>query len=264
MNALEAGQTSSEDVHAAEWLRRLVRHERGAMEQLYGLYQDAVYRFALVRVQSAPAAAQLLHEQMLGVWRGTARWTGEMRPRTWLLQLVARATLDMFTPDAQQSDEQADPSTATLVADRTQPLQENLHLALRRLPERYRSVLHLAYYEHLSDAEIAVVLERTESSVAWERRQGRDALASLAGREVPAEEKGRELFADAWLRRELRMPPEPAPCDFGLDRLKVGMRQTEQKRRQDRLRRRFLQRPLARLRRWWSSRREADRASVVG
>lgn len=248
MNGAGNEYRASEDVFASDLLRRVGQKERSAMEQLYGLFQDAVYRLALVRIGTPAVAAQLLQQQMLSIWTGARTWNDATRPRIGLLRQAARAAAGHIpaTPD--------DPDAATLellpAIDRN-GITENLHTALRRLPERYRTVLHLAYFEHLSDAEIADVLDVSPDAVAWHRRQGRDALSTLVRGPGAQDERARDLFLDAWMRRELRMAPDASPCDFGLDRLKVAMRTAEQTRWRRQARRRWVRKPLARLRRWF-------------
>lgn len=239
---------NGEDGYVAELLRRVSRREPAAMEQFYAIFQEAVYRLALVRLGEPAAAAQVLQAQMLRVWNGTQVWRSRSRPRTWILQLTARATR---AHASEQHTTRLDPATRAIApAGASAGVIENLHMALRRLPDRYRSVLHLAYFEHLSDVEIAQVLDLPEGAVGWTRRQGRDALCAMLGGNGDSDIRARDLFLDAWMRRELRTTPDSAPCDFGLDRLKVDMRAADRDRSRRRLRRRWLRRPIGRMRRW--------------
>lgn len=261
MNGEGIEYRASEDAFASSLLVRVAQKERSAMEQLYGLFQDAVYRVALIRTDAPSTSAQLLQESMLRVWSGTRPWAVGCRPRVGFLWLAARAATQHMSP----ATDDLDAATLELIPaiDRN-GFTENLHTALRRLPERYRTVLHLAYFEHLSDAEIALVLDSSEQAVSWHRRQGRDALSALVRGPSAPDERARDLFLDAWMRRELRMPPDPSPCDFGLDRLKIGMREVEQDRWRRQLQRRWVRRPLARMRRWFGFSAPARRESVAG
>jgi RNA polymerase sigma-70 factor, ECF subfamily len=240
MNGASREQLAGEDAFAESLLKRIAQRDAGAMEQLFSLYQDAVYRLAMVRIETPAAAGQLLHELMVQLWSGAIVPPPGERPRTWLLGLVVRAA---DVPSELPVEPALDPSSEMLAAapDPSRS-SENLHTVLRRLPERYRTAVHLAYFEHLSDTEIARVLDRSEAAVAWDRRQGRDALAAMQQLRGGVDERGRELFLDSWMRRELRMAPDPSPGDFGLDRLRVAMRQIDRERRRggfSRLLRRF-------------------------
>ena len=252
-----------EDAYVSDLLLRIAQRERLAMEQFYAVYQEAVYRLALVRVGQPAVAAQVLQSLMLQVWTGVQVWRPGPRPRTWLLQLTARATQ---TGVADAHDAQLDPASQAIApaGGRADGLVENLHTALRRLPDRYRAVLHLAYFEHLGDAEIAQALDQPEAAVSWNRRQGRDALCAMLGGNGDSDARARDLFLDAWMRRQLRTAPDPSPCDFGLDQLKLQMRIADRDRLRRRISRRWLRRPIGRVRRWVGLATPARRAAALG
>lgn len=253
---------AGEDTYVAELLLRVAQRETMAMEQFYAVYQEAVYRLALVRLGQPAVAAQVLQGLMLQVWTGTQVWRPGHRPRAWILRLAARATQGVV---AEANDVTIDPATQAIVpAGARAGMAENLHVALRRLPDRYRTVLHLAYFEHLSDAEIAQVLDLPEAAVRWNRRQGRDALSAMLGGNGDSDARARDLFLDAWMRRELRTTPDPSPCDFGLDRLKLEMRVAERDRWRRRMTRRWLRRPIGRMCRWIGLRAPARGEAAIG
>ena len=57
-------------------------------------------------------------------------------------------------------------------------LDETL-LAVRALPEKYRTPIYLYYYEELSTAQIAALLRRRESTVRSDLRRGRERLRRM-------------------------------------------------------------------------------------
>ena len=51
--------------------------------------------------------------------------------------------------------------------------------AVKELPEKYREVIHLFYYEGYPTAQIARILARKESSVRSDLRRGRERLKEI-------------------------------------------------------------------------------------
>ena len=51
--------------------------------------------------------------------------------------------------------------------------------AVKSLPEKYREAIHLYYYEGYSTGQMAVLLERKESSVRSDLKRGREKLKMI-------------------------------------------------------------------------------------
>ena len=51
--------------------------------------------------------------------------------------------------------------------------------AVKKLPEKYREVIHLFYYEGYQTKEISKILSRNESSVRSDLKRGRERLKDL-------------------------------------------------------------------------------------
>lgn len=74
---------------------------------------------------------------------------------------------------------------------RTEPLSETLEAPspegealweeLRRLPDKYRTVLHLYYYEDMTTEEIARLLDRSPATVRSQLMPGQRQAAGAAG-----------------------------------------------------------------------------------
>ena len=64
----------------------------------------------------------------------------------------------------------------------TGPVHEKawlLKVAVKALPEKYREAIHLYYYEGYSTGQMAVLLERKESSVRSGLKRGREKLKMI-------------------------------------------------------------------------------------
>lgn len=70
-----------------------------------------------------------------------------------------------------------EPLSETLEAP--SPEGEALWEELRRLPTKYRTVLHLYYYEDMTTEEIARLLDRSPATVRSQLMRGRDRLRVL-------------------------------------------------------------------------------------
>ena len=161
--------TPVRDVPAAddidrELLAGVAAGRLGALEDLYDRYRMIAYAIAL-RVTADPAAAEdVVQEAFLGVWRNAARYEGPRGSvRTWLLAIVhhravdavrrRRPTSELPEPDMAPPAALTAPDVWSEVAARLDA--DTVRAGLADLSEVQRQVLELAYYDGLTQPEIA-------------------------------------------------------------------------------------------------------------
>lgn len=132
-------------------------------ERLIEAYADAVYRLAYARTGSREDAEDVTQETFLRLVRTGPRFRDGEHCRAWLLRVAMNCAADLHRSAWRRH---------------TRPLEEAEHLAISpeepgngvmeavlALPERYRAVVHLYYYEGLSAAEIAAILGKREGTI---------------------------------------------------------------------------------------------------
>lgn len=132
-------------------------------------------------------AEDVLQVTYVRVISGTARFDGKSRFRTWLfgvIRLVAlerrrrisrRARLAAELGRSEVAQEPADAQTRLERGERTAMLR----VALARLPERQREVLHLVFYEGLTVAESAEAMGVGVGSARTHYARGKARLRQL-------------------------------------------------------------------------------------
>ena len=63
------------------------------------------------------------------------------------------------------------------------PDENKVYNAVMSLPEKYRIIIHLFYYEEYSTREIAGITRRSESAVRTQLHRGRELLKKILGKE---------------------------------------------------------------------------------
>ena len=121
-------------------------------EETVRRYSDMVYRLAFARTGNTADAEDVYQEVFLRYLRSDPQFTSEEHRKAWLL----RVTLEAPSPEG-----------------------EALWEELRRLPDKYRTVLHLYYYEDMTTEEIARLLDRSPATVRSQLMRGRDRLRVL-------------------------------------------------------------------------------------
>jgi RNA polymerase sigma-70 factor, ECF subfamily len=136
-------------------LLRLARGDRAALGELYDLYAGLVHGLALRVLRDASEAEDVVQEVFMQVWRQAGRYD-PMRggPEAWVCTMARTRALDRLRRRASRREDPSEaappsfesPAPDTALAVRT---------ALGSLSDEQRKALELAYFEGLTQSEIA-------------------------------------------------------------------------------------------------------------
>ena len=137
-------------------------------------YLDTVYRAAFHAAPSPQDAEDVAQEVFEALLRSGKRFREPEHLRAWLLRVTINCAKKLHAAPWRRRTE---PLSETLEAP--SPEGEALWEELRRLPDKYRTVLHLYYYEDMTTEEIARLLDRSPATVRSQLMRGRDRLRVL-------------------------------------------------------------------------------------
>jgi len=176
------------ETEGRQLLDRITAGDEAALADFYRLFEARVYRFALARLNDPFAAADILNEVMLAVWKQAGRFEGRSKLSTWLLGITRYKVLDRLrqrqrAPQQQDLDEQlADESPPHEAVIAGAQDAERLRHCLDRLPEGQREVMHLAFFEDLGYREIATLVDCPEGTVKSRVYHAKEALKRCLSR----------------------------------------------------------------------------------
>jgi RNA polymerase sigma-70 factor (ECF subfamily) len=139
----------------------LARGEEAALAELYERFGPVAFGLARRILRDPALAEDALQEAFLDVWRGAARFVPERsRASSWILMLVHRRAVDLVRRTERRRAEPLEhaPQAADAGADEASWLRlerERVQAALRRLPDREREAIELAYYGGFTQRELA-------------------------------------------------------------------------------------------------------------
>lgn len=148
-----------------------------SLEALIADSLDAVYRYALRLTRNPELAQDLTQETFLRGWKSRHQLADPNAAKGWLLRIASNVWTDWQRRAKRQTTE-----NAASVTDRQPsiPMQlihrEQLDVvlaALDELPPRQQQVVHLVCVERLSQAEVATILDISESAVKANLSAGR-------------------------------------------------------------------------------------------
>src|SRR5262245_33532631 len=116
---------------------------RGAFDELYARYRDAVYRFVRRQVGDASRADDLFPAAFLKVFRGLASFRGESSFKTWLFTIAHRCVIDARRTAVEHEEL---PDLAAPAPHETDDTIEVVKRALDALPPAHKSLFLLVRF----------------------------------------------------------------------------------------------------------------------
>jgi RNA polymerase sigma-70 factor (ECF subfamily) len=172
----------------------VARADEEALAELYDRFGRVAYGLALRIVRDPALAEDAVQEGFLAVWRSAARFVAERaKASTWILTLIHRRAVDLVRREQPRRAEPLEVAPDEAGADTEEEVWRRLRRAriqeaLKRLPDKQREALELAYYGGFSQSELADRLGEPLGTIKSRMFSG---LANL-----------RELLADDDLREE--------------------------------------------------------------
>lgn len=178
-------------------VEQMIMGDESALAALYDRYAGLLFAMLLRILRDRQTAEEVLQDLFLQLWRGAARYDASRGSLpAWLMVMGRnRAISRLRRRDSQEllEDVEAWPANAIAsgvdIEEETQRAQlaERLRAAMTALPLEQREAVEFAYFEGMTQTEIA---ERTGSPLGTVKSRVRAALQSL-----------RELFDDGTARQ---------------------------------------------------------------
>ncbi len=180
-----AGSATSLDPSDEALIERLATGvDQQALSDLYDRYQGAMYGLAM-RITNDPALAQdAVQEAFVGIWRNAARYASTRASvRTWMLSITHHRAIDIVRRRKATTElPEADTAEPALTAPDVWPEvsraldRDTVQRAMDGLPDAQRQTISMAYFEGLTQVEIA---ERTGVPLGTVKSRVRLGLAQM-------------------------------------------------------------------------------------
>lgn len=142
------------------------------LETVMERYGTMVYRLAYAQTRSKSDADDLYQEVFLRYLQKAPDFENEEHRRAWLLRVTANCAKKHWNSAWNRHTVPLEDKYVY-----SEPEASELDAALEALPSRYRTVIHLFYYEGCSVADMARLLECRESTLRTQLTRARRLLA---------------------------------------------------------------------------------------
>jgi RNA polymerase sigma-70 factor, ECF subfamily len=186
-----------DDAEARQLLHAAQQYDDRALARIYRLYADRIFRYVYFRVGETSRAEELTGEVFVRLLENVSNFRlgaqgHALALTSWIYRIAHNLIIDEYR--RQKVRGEVDPlpdgwegTTEPVLPDDFHLTRADLQMALRRLTDEQQTVILLRFEEGMTNAEIARILGKTETSVKALQRRGLAALARYLAPNAQAE-----------------------------------------------------------------------------
>ena len=149
---------------------------------LYEAYADMIYRLALVRTRNRADAEDVLQDVFFRCLRRQPVFRDEEHQKAWLITAAINSSKSLLSRADRRHGVGPEALEFLSTEDDT---DSSVYSAVMELPDKYRTAVHLFYYEGYSVEEIGRMTETKPSTVKSHLHRAREALRKVLKEDEP-------------------------------------------------------------------------------
>lgn len=155
------------------YLEELNLYKEQNMKDVLSEYSDMVYKIAYSQTKNQHHAEDVFQEVFLRLIKKKPSFQSKDHLKAWLIRVTINCSKSIFLSfhfkkRAELSNDIAD---SNVILEKSE-----LYYAVMNLPNKYKNVLYLFYYEGYSIKEIATILDKKEATIKTNLHRGRNLL----------------------------------------------------------------------------------------
>ncbi|MDE7478621.1 MAG: RNA polymerase sigma factor [Lachnospiraceae bacterium] len=150
---------------------------RQSIQELAALYQNNLFAAAFNICKNTQDAEDIVQDTFVQYYTTKKEFDSEQHIRAWLFRVAVNKAKNVTHTFWKRNKVSIENYMETLTFET--PEAGNLFETVMKLPEKYRIVIHLYYYEDYAVSEIADILKLSESNVKIRLSRGRGMLKEV-------------------------------------------------------------------------------------
>jgi RNA polymerase sigma-70 factor (ECF subfamily) len=141
------------------------------IDELLAKYSDTVFKIAYLRTQNKMDAEDIFQNVFISYMRSDVTFADEEHLKAWIIRVTVNACNNLWKSAWRRHRADFDEA-----ADYELPADGEVYTAVASLPPKYRTVVHLHYYEDMKIEDIANVLRVSGNTVKSRLHRARKIL----------------------------------------------------------------------------------------
>ena len=141
------------------------------LEETVEKYSNMVYRLAMARTRNIETSEDVYQEVFLRLARKMPEFESEEHKKAWLIRVTINCSKSILNSSFIKHRADLDENLSFETPER-----HDIYYAVLNLPIKYRTVIHLYYYENYSIKEISKILQLNENTIKSRLSRARQKL----------------------------------------------------------------------------------------
>ena len=150
---------------------------RLSVDEAFRKYGDRIFSAAFSICQNQADADDVVQDTLIRYYSLNKEFENETHLKAWLIRVAVNRAKDLTSSFWRRNTVEWEDYMDELVFEA--PEDSRLFEAVMALPEKYRTVIHLFYYEDYAVEEIAGILHRPKGTVKSQLNRGRTLLKTM-------------------------------------------------------------------------------------
>ena len=154
--------------------------ERAEMAAVYQKWKNTVYRTALAYCRNTQDAEDITHDVFLARFAETRDFPDQEAEKAWMLRVTVNHCKNLLKSFRRKTSVPLTEAEQIPAASMS-PEERAVLDAVAALPDKYRIIVHLFYYEGYSTREISQITNTGEAAVRKQMQRARELLKKELG-----------------------------------------------------------------------------------
>lgn len=130
------------------------------LEETIEKYSNMVYRLAIARTGNSEEAQDVYQEVFLRLAKKMPEFQSEEHKKAWIIRVTINCSKTILNSSFRKHKAELDENLSFETPER-----HDIYYAVLKLPIKYKTVVHLYYYENYSIKEISNILRTNENTI---------------------------------------------------------------------------------------------------
>lgn len=144
------------------------------LEETIEKYSNMVYRLAMARTGNVETSEDVYQEVFLRLSKKMPKFENEEHKKAWLIRVTINCSKNAINSSFIKHRAELDENLSFETPER-----HDIYYAVLKLPIKYKTIIHLYYYEDYSIKEISKILKMNENTIKSRLSRARTQLEKL-------------------------------------------------------------------------------------